>query len=348
MSTVARSTVARAAYALGQTARVGVYFGQYALSARLTRPVKPKRPIPGPFAGQDEILADLRALLQRDWANIEAGLYRMPHDLLDEPVGALRRASRYFRDLRSVERRRHSGGHDEVLSKVDRAGYPRYYLQNFHFQSDGWLSSDSAQIYDHHGEVLFTGGADAMRRQALVPLAEFLHDRRSAEMRMIDIACGTGRFLTFVKDNYPRLQVTALDLSPDYLEQAARNLRRWRGVETRQAAAEATGLPDASYDLASCIFLFHELPPKVRPQVAAELARILKPGGRLLFVDSIQKGDQSSYDGLLDYFPVAFHEPYYSSYVTTDLESLFAEAGLKTLSVERAYFSRIMVLEKEA
>jgi ubiquinone/menaquinone biosynthesis C-methylase UbiE len=346
-----KSPLARAAYALGQTARVGVYFGQYALSARLTTPIKPKRPIEDPVPGQEEILTDLRELMQRDWENIEAGIYRMPHDLLDEPVGALRRARRYFRDLRKVERRRHGRGHDEVLRRggldKDATGkYPRYYLQNFHFQSDGWLSRESAAIYDHQVEVLFGGGADAMRRMALVPLAEYMRPRRAAETRLIDIASGTGRFLTFVKDNWPRLNVTALDLSPDYLAEAEANLRRWRGVETVQAPAEKTGLPAASFDVATCIFLFHELPPKVRPRVAREIARILRPGGRLIFVDSLQKGDKPDYDGLLDYFPVAFHEPYYSTYVRTDLEALFAEAGLKTLSVERAYFSRVMVLEK--
>lgn len=346
------SPVARAAYAAGQAARVGVYLGQYVLSARLTTPVAPRQPIEGETPGLQPILADLRGLLQRDWANVAAGVYRMPHDLLDEPLDALRRAGRYFRDLRRVERRRHGRGHDEVLKRAEaerlRQAYPRYYLQNFHYQSDGWLSADSAAIYDHQVEVLFSGGADAMRRQALVPLADFMRGRRAAETRMIDIASGTGRFLTFVKDNYPRLPVTALDLSPDYLSQAARNLRRWRGVETLQAAAEASGLPDGSYDVASCIFLFHELPPRVRPQVAREIARILKPGGRLLFVDSIQKGDHPPYDALIDYFPVAFHEPYYGTYATTDLEALFAEAGLRTLSVERAFFSRLMVLEKTA
>src|SRR3546814_9909933 len=53
-----------------------------------------------------------------------------------------------------------------------------------------------------------------MRRQALVPLAEHFRTRRIREARLLDIACGTGRFLTFVKDNYPRLAVTGLDLSP--------------------------------------------------------------------------------------------------------------------------------------
>ena len=60
-------------------------------------------------------------------------------------------------------------------------------------------------------------GADAMRRQALVPLHHHFRTRRTAEARLLDVASGTGRFLTFVKDNYPRLDVTALDLSPNYL-----------------------------------------------------------------------------------------------------------------------------------
>ena len=48
--------------------------------------------------------------------------------------------------------------------------YPPYYLQKFHFQTDGYLSDGSAERYDHQVEVLFGGGAAAMRRHALVPL----------------------------------------------------------------------------------------------------------------------------------------------------------------------------------
>ena len=40
-----------------------------------------------------------------------------------------------------------------------------------------------------------------MRRQALVPIFQHLRDRRVADCRLLDVAAGTGRFLTFVKDN---------------------------------------------------------------------------------------------------------------------------------------------------
>ncbi len=342
----------RAAYALGQSARVGLFWGQYLLSARLTTPVKAPQPIEGPFPDRQRILADLRALLARDLANIEAGYYRIPHDLIESPARALAQARAYFTELREVERRRHARAHDELLRdealrEAGRNGrYPRYYLQNFHYQGGGWLSPESAALYDHQVEVLFGGGADAMRRMALVPLYAFLRERRIAGTRLIDLASGTGRFLSFVKDNYPRLAVTALDLSPAYLAEARRLLRPWRGIDFVEAAAEATGLADESHDVATCVFLFHELPREVRRAVAAEAFRILKPGGRFILVDSIQRGDVPGYDGLLDYFPVAFHEPYYADYIRDDLAGLFEDAGFTVRSTDIAYFARMMVMEK--
>ena len=154
--------------------------------------------------------------MRRDLANIEAGYYRMPHDMIEPPRKVLRDAVRFIRDLPEVQRRRQGGINAEVFEEKRRegTGLPRYYLQNFHYQTDGYLSDHSAELYDYQVEVLFGGGADAMRRQALVPLHHHFHTRRTAEARLLDVASGTGRFLTFVKDNYPRLDVTALDLEP--------------------------------------------------------------------------------------------------------------------------------------
>ena len=71
-------------------------------------------------------------------------------------------------------------------------GLPDYYRQNFHFQSDGWLSDHSAALYDTQVEVLFTGAADAMRRRALAPIARWLQGRNQREVRGLDVGCGTG------------------------------------------------------------------------------------------------------------------------------------------------------------
>ena len=79
--------------------------------------------------------------------------------------------------------------------------------------------------------------------------------------------------------------------------------------------AEALPLPDNSQDAVTNVFLFHELPPKVRRITIRECARVLKPGGRLVILDSLQCGDRPGYDGLLELFPQNYHEPYYSSYI---------------------------------
>jgi ubiquinone/menaquinone biosynthesis C-methylase UbiE len=341
----------RLAYMVSQTARISWYGGQYRLAARLGRRTRPQRaPLPEgtvlPSAA--EMTAELRQLMQRDLGNIEAGYYRLPHDLIEPPGKALRDAIRFFRDLPEVDRRRATRANAEVFEAQRAAGsrLPRYYLQNFHYQTDGYLSDHSARLYDHQVEVLFGGGADAMRRQALVPIHHFLRERPSNRAWLLDVGAGTGRFLTFVKDNYPRLHVTALDLSPHYLAEARRNLAPWRGAGFVQAPAEAIPLADGSVDLVTCIYLFHELPRKVRHAAAAEMARVLAPGGLLVFMDSLQKGDRAGFDGLLDLFPAGYHEPYYADYIRQDLTTLFAEAGLRTEAVELAFMSKLVILKK--
>ncbi len=352
--------VDRLAYAAAQTARVGCYFGQYFVSARLSRGALPRATVTGPTPSTEQVLAELRALMGRDWRNIAAGLYRMPHDLVEPPGRVLANTRAYFRDLRSINARRRSRDGSEVLRSPPSGTpkLPRYYLQNFHYQTDGYLSDHSARLYDHQVEVLFGGGAAAMRRQALVPIHHYLHARDAADCRLLDLACGTGQFLTHVRDNHPRLDITALDLSGPYLAETRRRLRRVGGplrqaqrrhrgaLRTVQAAAEAIPLPDAAIDLVSCMFLFHELPNAVRRRVAAEAARVLKPGGRLIFIDSVQRGDRPDLEGLLEYFPHAFYEPYYADYIGCDLAALFTDAGLTPCAADQFFMSKMLVLEK--
>ncbi len=85
----------------------------------------------------------------------------------------------------------------------------------------------------------------------------------------------------------------------------------------------------------------------MRERAATEFARVLRPGGRVLFVDSIQYGDKAEYDPLIDFFPLAYHEPYYADYARTDLPTLFADAaGLEHEGSDRAFMSKLVVLRK--
>lgn len=334
------------AYRAAQRLRLSWYFGQKWLSARLTAEVPAPPDLKERMPERARIVADLRELIEQDWRNIEAGHYRVPENIVAPPLQALRKAGHYFADLRRVDTRRRADANDEVFRATPAGRYPRYYLQNFHYQTDGYLSRRSAELYDHQVEVLFGGAADAMRRQALVPLGRLLAERGTRQAKLLDLACGTGRFLREVKTNYPKLAVTALDLSPYYLELAREKLVPWSGTAFLEAPAEAVPAEDASFDVATCIFLFHELPAKQRRQVVAEMARLLKPGGAAILVDSIQLGDVPEYDALVEYFPSAFHEPYYAQYAREDLVGLFGAAGLALEESRIAYFAKIMTFRK--
>ena len=61
-----------------------------------------------------------------------------------------------------------------------------------------WLTDESAERYDTQVEVLLNGTANAMGRQALPQLHELFAGRDQRHLHLLDIGCGTGRFLDFV------------------------------------------------------------------------------------------------------------------------------------------------------
>jgi ubiquinone/menaquinone biosynthesis C-methylase UbiE len=338
------TALGKLSFETAQAARIGWYFGQKLLAARLAKPV----PLPDKLRGRAmpdrrRLLADLWQLIERDWRNVAAGLYAAPEDWRGSPLDELRRAADFFADLGAVEARRHGDPAERLLSDVPAGRYPRYYLRKFHFQTDGYLSEASAERYDHQVEVLFGGAAAAMRRQALLPLRAALldHPGGAAKARLLDLGCGTGSFLGDVKRNYPRLAVTGLDLSGPYLTVARRRLAAWSRIELIEAAAETVPAPAASFDIVTAIYLFHELPARARRAVVAEIRRVLKPGGTFILLDSLQTGDEPAYDALLDYFPLAFHEPYYASYLREDFDRLI-RPGFTPEERSLAYFSKVV------
>ncbi len=333
----------RLAYDVGQAGRVAWFLGHSRLAEQLSPPVLEPVEVKGRLPSRAALLRDLLALLQRDRANIAAGLYRLPDDLAPDPRAAWRASQRFLSDLGRVGLRRRQRAHREVAVQAPAGRYPDYYLRNFHYQTDGYLSEHSAELYDFQVEVLFAGAADAMRRQALVALAGHLKGRRLADQPLLDVACGTGRFLRQVKHNWPRLPVTGLDLSRPYLAKARRALAPWSWTGLVEGAAERLPFADASFAVVTSVYLFHELPRRVRAQAAREMARVLRPGGLLVFVDSLQRGDAPAFDGLLDLFPAAYHEPYYADYVRHDVAALLADAGLQPQSQARAHMSKVVV-----
>ena len=340
------SALDRWSYAARQAARVAWYAGHYAAGRRLLKPMPKPEFAVGPTPARAEMTADMRAVFDREWQDIAAGLFPTPRPIGAEPGEFLRRSLLYFRDLPKVDARRHGQLDDELPPGTQADGLPDYYRQNFHFQSDGWLSEHSAALYDTQVEVLFTGSADVMRRRALKPIAEWMRGRNQRALVGLDVGCGTGRLLAFLHDAWPGLRWTGLDLSQPYLAEARRLIGRTARVKLLEGAAEKLPFEDSSLDLVVSSFLMHELPPDVRNAALKEMARVVKPDGLVVIVDSIQRGDHPSWDGLLDLFPHYFHEPYYAEYVGSSLETFAREAGLAVAGTERAFLSKIAAFAK--
>ncbi|GAB4532826.1 MAG: class I SAM-dependent methyltransferase [Parvularculaceae bacterium] len=341
-------TLGRAAYSAEQSVRIAWHTAHYAAIRHISGPAG--RPGEAPYAARsprlsrDALARAFRAVFAQEWRYIKAGYYAAPRSRWRPGAGlrALKTSRALLRDARRVARRKQAGGHSEA-NRPESAHLPRYYRQNFHFQTDGWLSDASAAIYDAQVEALFTGAAGPMRRQALVPLARFLADMDTRRMRFVDIGTGTGAFLREVVERYPRMPSIGIDLSTPYLRRARRRCPAGRFI---QANAEQIPLADASVDIVSACYLFHELPAAARARVAAEIGRVLRPGGLFLLTDTIQRGDAPELDILLELFPREFHEPYFASYIEADLKALFAPSRLALFDERTGFLTKSSAFRK--
>jgi hypothetical protein len=119
-----------------------------------------------PFLANDEQRAlfnknfqSIVQLIKTDMKNIENGKYKLPYDMEFgyapqwSPLPVLNKLNIYVEERTKVIDRMLMGGEAafEVRKnfKPSDGKYPDYYLQNFHYQSDGWLSARSAEIYDY-------------------------------------------------------------------------------------------------------------------------------------------------------------------------------------------------------
>lgn len=293
-----------------------------------------------------EALADLQQrledLMEADWKYARAGYYPM-RELFSSPLLKHgRQLPRIAREAPKIARRKKTRAYDELPPEIDRSKYPKYYLRTFHWQTDGWFSARSAELYDATVEVLFGGTGDMMRRMAIPPLVDGVRD--VARPSILDVACGTGGFLSQLKTALPGASLYGLDLSEAYLDHARD--RHGDAAHFIWGNAEALPFADGSFDAVSCVFTFHELPRAVRPRVMAELARVVRPGGRVVVNDSAQLVESRKIAFFLERFPDVYHEPYYRNYLEDDLEPIVEGAGLTLLSSAPFAVSKVVVGEK--
>jgi ubiquinone/menaquinone biosynthesis C-methylase UbiE len=286
-------------------------------------------------------------LHRRDLANVDAGAY--PRELLfDFPVRRyLRELPRLLRDAPRVVRRMRDGDFRDIPD-VDVHRFPAYYRRTFHWQTDGYFSERSAEVYELGVELLFRGTADVMRRQIIPPISELARARGAGRMRVLDVACGTGRTLHQLARAHPKMRLYGCDLSPAYVKTARKRLADVDEVTLAVENAEALPWADGTFDVATSVYLFHELPRNARRNVARELHRVVKPGGLVVIADSAQLADSRELERVLRDFPRDFHEPFYADYLEDDLAVLLADTGWTVMSVESHLVAKVVVARRTA
>ena len=217
-------------------------------------------------------------LHRRDLANVDAGLY--PRELLfDIPMRRyLRALPSLVRDVPRVVRRKRANDYKDIPD-VDRDRYPAYYRRTFHWQTDGYFSEHSAEVYELGVELLFRGTADVMRRMVIPPISGLVRARGGAQhVRVLDIGCGTGRTLHQLAQAHPAMRLYGVDLSPAYVKIARGRLRDVAELSLAVDNGEALPYADATFDaVTSDKYMFHELPRNARRNVLREMMRVLKP-----------------------------------------------------------------------
>jgi ubiquinone/menaquinone biosynthesis C-methylase UbiE len=348
MAVTPRKAFARDARSLSaySAAKAAWWVANGALVRQITRPAKgeaAKRfaPTSGP-TNTTFLRQAWFECFRKDAADVAAGLYPVSEAKPANLSAPFRRALDFLTDAKAVDARRRRRQGTEVRQEANGETYPSYYRQNFHYPSGGWFTEESARRYETQVEALFSGAAGPMRRRALSLLAKAWRGRDQRGLRLLDLACGSGSFLVDLRAAFPRAQVLGLDLSAAYLAEAGRR----SGAERVQGMAERLPFADASLDGITCVYLFHELPPKLRLLAAAEITRVLRPGGVLAFADSVQADDAPEIARLLEAFPAFFHEPFYESYQATDFIGLFSGVGLRLDGRDQAFLTKALLFQK--
>ncbi|HEU5075828.1 MAG TPA: class I SAM-dependent methyltransferase [Polyangiaceae bacterium] len=257
-----------------------------------------------------------RDLQRKDLEHAARGTYPVS-ELFAAPFAQYARvAPSFFIDALKVVGRARAGNYDDLPGEGASA-LPAYYRRCFHWQTDGYLSDHSARLYDLGVEILFGGMADAMRRQVIGELGGL-----PPNPAILDVGCGTGRLLRQLRAALPRARLTGIDMSEAYVRHARSQLDGAALVETGNA--EALPYADQSFDAVVSVFMFHELPRRVRQRVFSEMVRVLKPGGVLVIEDAAQLSDSPELAAVLRQFPRDLHEPFFAQYLDDPLENLFA------------------------
>lgn len=207
---------------------------------------------------------------------------------------------------------------------------PDWYTDwDIHLQPGGvWSTPDAGRVYELGAKLVMLGENDDYAFHRLftgtaVPARAY--------RRVVDLGCGFGKSTWSLKQRFPAAEVVGVDLAAPCLALAAqRASERGLAITFRQANATATGLDACSTDLVTSTMFVHEVPVDVLPQVFAEAARILAPGGLLRFLDFQFTGEPFRDLAMVEH-GARNNEPFMPPMLESDLVAMARDAGFSNV-----------------
>jgi ubiquinone/menaquinone biosynthesis C-methylase UbiE len=114
---------------------------------------------------------------------------------------------------------------------------------------------------------------------------------------VLEIGCGTGNLTARVKRAHPTVDITGSDPDPRALDRAERKAAHLTGIRFERGYAERLPYADGEFDRVLSSMMLHHVDDDAKPAAAAEIFRVLRPGGSLHLVDI--GGDITTDHGLM-------------------------------------------------
>ncbi len=135
-------------------------------------------------------------------------------------------------------------------------------------------------FYDFVMWLLTFGKEEALRQQ----IADLI--RYQPGEKVLDVGCGTGSLTLVAKERVGRAgSVHGIDPAPRQIERArAKTARRGLPIDFQLGVIEKLPFPDQTFDVAQSTFAIDHVPADLQRQGLKEIARVLKPGGRLFIM----------------------------------------------------------------
>jgi ArsR family transcriptional regulator len=254
---------------------------------------------------QSTVSRHLKTLADDDWVTSRrdgtSRFYSMPVEDLD-PV-----AARLWPLIREQVAATTSAGHDDKRL--------RGILTRRRAKSEAFFASAAGE-WDRLREGLF---GDTFYLWAVLGLID-------SNLVVGDLGCGTGQLSETIAPYVKK--VVSVDASDDMLEAARARLEPMQNVDIRQGELETLPIENGELQAAMLSLVLHYSPDPAR--ALTEVARVLRPGGRVLVVDMLPH-DREEYQQQMGHVWLGFSEKQVTKYLTG---AGFSDVRVRSLPVD--------------